>query len=114
MSGTIESSGDIEIFCHPSRSTSRGTVPFFEKITAGDRLSVVFVPGETAVPPYTLKVVSPSGATILDTLVREPPTGAPQSPPPVEFVVSANGVYKIEVKTLNGRQRGEAKVKVGG
>jgi len=114
MAGPIESSGDIEIYCHPTRSTSRGTAPFFDKIAAGDRLSIVFVPSETAVPPYTLKVVSPSGATIVDTLVRDAPTGAPQSPAPVEFVVSANGTYKIEVRTLNGRQRGEARVRVGG
>jgi hypothetical protein len=113
MSGPIESSGEIEIFCHPVTSTGRGTVPFFDRITVGDRLQVVFVPNDTAVPPYALKVFSPSGANILDTLVRDAPTGAPQSPAPVEFVVSANGIYRIEVRALHGRQRGEAKVRVG-
>ncbi len=113
MSGTIESSGEIEIFCAPARSSTRGTAPFFDKIAVGDRLSVVFVPSETAVPPFQLKIFSPSGATILDQLVRDPPTGSPQSPPPIEFVVSAMGIYRIEVRTLTGRQRGEAKVRVG-
>jgi hypothetical protein len=113
MSETIESSGDIEIFCSLARSANRGTVPFFDRISVGDRLCVVFVPGENTVPPFQLKVVSPSGVIILDTLVRDAPTGAPQSPSPIEFVVSAMGVYRIEVRTLTGRQRGEAKVRVG-
>lgn len=109
---TIEATGDIEIFCHPSRSNSRGTVPFFDKIAPGERLSLLFVPGEST-PPYKLKVISPSGATILDTLVRDPPTGAPQSPPPIEFVVSTTGTYRIEVRALTGRQHGDAKIRVG-
>ena len=113
MSGPIESSGDIEIYCHPARSSNRGTVPFFDKIPAGERLSLVFVPSETSIPPYALRVFSPSGANILDTLVRDPPTGAPQSPPPIEFVVSSPGVYRIEVRSLTGRQRGDAKIRVG-
>jgi hypothetical protein len=112
MPATIDSSGEIEIFCHPARSSGRGTAPFFDKITVGDRLSVVFVPSESAVPPFSLKITSPSGATILDTLVREPPTGSPQSAAPVEFVVSSSGIYRIEVRALSGRQRGEAKIRV--
>lgn len=87
-------------------------MPHFERITAGTRLALLFVPGESS-PPYALKVFSPSGTNIVDTIVRDPPTGAPQSPPPIEFVVSANGVYRIEVRSTNGRQRGEAKIRVG-
>jgi hypothetical protein len=113
MSGPIETSGDIEIFCHPTRSSNRGSVPFFEKIPTGERLSLCFVPSETSIPPYALKIFSPSGANILDTLVRDAPTGTPQSPPPVEFVVATPGVYRIEIKSLTGRQRGEAKIRVG-
>jgi hypothetical protein len=30
----------------------------------------------------------------------------------VEFVVSAPGVYRIEIKELRGRQRGEATLRV--
>ncbi|MDC0746662.1 hypothetical protein [Polyangium mundeleinium] len=113
MSGPIESSGDIEIYCHPARSSNRGTVPFFEKIPQGERLSLVFVPAETADPPYSLKVFSPSGTNIVDSLVRDPPTGAPQSPPPIEFVVSSLGVYRIEIRSRTGRHRGDAKIRVG-
>jgi hypothetical protein len=109
---TIQSSGDFEIFCHPVGSGTRGSVPFFDKITVGDRLSLLFVPEGTAVPPYSLKIISPTGATVVDTLVREPPTGGPQSPPPLEFIVSARGVYRVEIRTLHGRQRGEATIRV--
>jgi hypothetical protein len=109
---TIQSSGDFEIFCHPAGSGTRGSVPFFDKITVGDRLSLLFVPEETAAPPYSLKIISPTGVTVVDTLVREPPTGGPQSPPPLEFIVSARGVYRVEIRALHGRQRGEATIRV--
>ena len=112
MPGPIESSGDIEIYCHPTTASSRGSVPHFERITAGTRLALLFVPGESS-PPYALKIFSPSGSIIVDALVRDPPTGAPQSPPPIEFVVSANGFYRIEVRSLKGRQSGDAKIRVG-
>lgn len=112
MPGPIESSGDIEIYCHPANASSRGSVPHFGRITPGTRLALLFVPGESS-PPYALKVFSPSGSNIVDTLVRDPPTGAPQSPQPIEFVVSAHGTYRIEVRSTNGRQRGEARVTVG-
>jgi hypothetical protein len=109
---TIQSSGDIEIFCHPAGYSGRGSVPFFDKIEAGDRLSLLFVPEGTTLPPYKLKIYSPSGAVVLDSLVRDPPTGAPYSPPPIEFVVSARGVYRIEIRALNGKQRGDATIRV--
>lgn len=110
---TIQSSGDIEIFCHPSSYSGRGSVPFFDRISVGDRLLITFVPEGTSAPPYALKVFSPSGSKILETLVRDPPTGAPQSPPPIEFMVSVLGTYRIEVRAVNGRQQGEATIRVG-
>lgn len=109
----IQSSGDIEIFCFPGGYTGRASVPFFEKISVGDRLHINFAPDGTSTPPYSLKVFSPSGAKILDVLVREPPTGAPQSPPPIEFVVSSLGDYRIEIRSTNGRQRGDATFRAG-
>jgi hypothetical protein len=113
MSAIIECSGDIEIFCYPSGGAAiKSSVPFFDAINPGDRLSMVFTPGDSATPPYSLKIVSPSGATILDTIVRDLPTGTPQSPPPIEFVVSVRGPYRIEIRELRGRQRGEAKLNV--
>jgi hypothetical protein len=116
MSSTVlESSGDIEIFCYPSTispSVGKSSIPFFDQIGVGDRLSLVFTPGDGTSPPYALKIFSPTGANILDTIVRSLPTGTPQSPPPIEFVVSARGVYRIEIRELKGRQSGEAKLKV--
>jgi hypothetical protein len=112
MPGPIESSGDIEIYCHPTTASSRGSVPHFERISPGTRLALLFVPGETSAP-YALRIFSPSGTNILDSLVRDPPTGAPQSPPPIEFVVSTTGVYRIEIRSTNGRQRGDAQIRVG-
>lgn len=109
----IESSGDIEVHCHPSgTSASRSTAPFFGTISPGDRLALLFTPGDGTNPPYALRIISPTGTTILDTIVRDLPTATPQSPPPVEFVVSAKGVYRIEIREQLGRQRGEARVTV--
>lgn len=113
MSALLESSGDIEIFCSPAGSAiTRGTVPFFGTIGVGDRLALVFTPGDGASPPYALRVWSPSGANIVDTIVRDLPTGTPQSAPPIEFVVSAKGVYRIEIREMKGRQRGELRFQV--
>ena len=112
MPAFIESSGEIEVFCYPSGAPSRVTVPVFDAVTVGDRLSLVFGANDGATPPYSLKVVSPSGTTILDSIVRDLPTGLPQSPPPVEFVVSGKGVYKVEIREMRGRQRGEARVRI--
>jgi hypothetical protein len=113
MSSLIESSGDIEVLCFPSGSAVLKTaIPYFDAIGVGDRIAMVFTPGDGAAPPFSLKIISPTGATILDTILRDLPTGTPQSPPPVEFVVSVKGQYRIEIRELKGRQRGEAKVKV--
>ncbi len=112
MSTHIDSSGDIEVHAFPSGRGMQVGVPFFADATVGDRLSLVFTPIDAVTPPFSLKIVSPSGSTIMDTNVRDLPTGLPQSPPPVEFVASARGIYRIEIRELKGRQRGEAKLKV--
>ncbi len=113
MSALFEPSGEIEIFCYPTGAGTRSSIPFFDSVTIGDRLSLVFTPGDGSAPPHTLKVFSPSGANILDMIVRDLPTGTPQSPPPIEFVVSAKGVYRVEIREQRGRQRGEVKLRVG-
>lgn len=113
MAGPIESSGDIEIFCYPGGGgSSRASASYFESVTVGDRMSLVFNPGDHTTPPYGLKIFSPTGKNILDNVLRELPTGQPQSPPPVEFVVSSPGVYRIEIKEIRGRQSGEARLRV--
>ena len=113
MSALFELSGEIEIFCYPSGAGTRASIPFFDAVTIGDRLSLVFTPGDGSSAPYALKVFSPSGANILESIVRDLPTGTPQSPPPIEFVVSTKGIYRIEIRELRGRSRGEVKLRVG-
>lgn len=112
MSAKIESSGEIEVLCFPSGAATRHSVPYFDAVTVGDRLSLVFTAGDGASAPFSLKIFSPSGAVILDSIVRDLPTGLPQSAPPVEFVVSAKGLYRVEIREMRGRQRGEASVRV--
>jgi hypothetical protein len=112
MSVHTESFGEIEIHCYPAGTTFRGNVPLFEAIGVGDRLAIVFTANETSTGPYSVRVSSPSGTTILDSLVRELPTGLPQSPPPLEFAPSAKGSYKVEIREVRGRQRGEAAVRI--
>src|SRR5262245_2195992 len=109
----LESYGDIEVHCHPAGSATRSTAPYFGTLGPGDRLALLFTPGDGTNPPYSLRIISPTGATIVDTIIRDLPTATPQSPPPIEFVVSANGIYKIEIREQRGRARGEAKLRVG-
>lgn len=96
MARTIDSSGDIETVCkaHP--------------LKAGDTALIVFRADDEATPPFNLRIKSPSGKTIVERVLRELPTGMPQSAPAVTFTVSASGEYKIEIKQLYGKQKGEA------
>lgn len=109
----VESSGEIEIFCFQAGASGRGSVPAFDAFKVGDRLALTFVPDGSPTPPYSLKIHSPTGALVLDTLVRDVPTGAPQSPPPIEWNVSVSGLYKVKVQALKGPQKGEATIRVG-
>jgi hypothetical protein len=95
-----ESSGDIETICKtdPAR--------------AGDPVKLVFISDDEASPPFNLRIRSPSGKVILERVLRELPTGKPQSAPPVEFTPSVAGVYKVEIWQLYGKQRGEATVRI--
>ena len=92
---------------HPNNTAS-----FYDRATVGDRLSLVFRPNEGSTPPYSLKITSPSGAVIVDSIVRDLPTGLPQSPPAVEFVVSVKGLYRVDIRTMRGRQRGEGTIRI--
>lgn len=100
MARTIESSGDIETVCksHP--------------LKAGDTATIFFQGDEDLEPPFTLKIKSPAGIVIVERVLRELPTGKPQSAPPVTVTLSASGEYKIEIKRLHGKQRGDAILRV--
>ena len=96
----MDSSGDIEIICDN-----------IDKLSPHERARLVFRTWESCSPPYQLKVTSPSGAVIIDRVLRVLPTGEPQSPPPVMFSVQV-GVYHMKVTQLRGTAAGEAKLVV--
>jgi len=103
MPRRIDSHGDIETML------LRGDV----NLSIGDKIALVFHAIDDPVPPIEVVIQSPAGTTIVERVLRELPTGLPQSAPPVEFVPAANGVYQIEVKELRGKQRGTATLRVG-
>lgn len=103
MGHRIESSGDIETMVKTDGTT----------ISIGDRVGLVFRAIDDPAPPIGVAVVSPSGQKIVDLVLRELPTGLPQSAPPVMFIPSSKGDYAIEVKELRGKQRGVATLRVG-
>jgi hypothetical protein len=97
---TIESSGDIETICKS------------DPAKAGEEIKLVFRAEDDAEPPFTLKVKSPQGKVIVERVIRDLPTGRPQSAPPVTFTASAAGEYRVEIKQLQGKQKGEAILRI--
>ncbi len=98
---TIESKGDIESICQSADS-----------LQTGDTARLVFRSWDEASPPFTVKVKGPDGKPVLDRVIRELPTGQPQSAPPVTFAVRAAGIYKITIKELYGKKEGLATLTV--
>jgi hypothetical protein len=97
---TIDSVGDIETICKtdPAR--------------AGEEILLVFQAEDDADPPFVLKIKSPTGGVIVERVIRDLPTGRPQSAPPVAFTASAAGEYKVSIKQLHGKQKGDAVLRV--
>lgn len=106
MAGRIDSSGEIETLLHNSGGQSG-------HIEVGDRVALVFRSRDEPDASVGVTITSPSGQKILDRVVRELPTGQPQSAPPIEFVPATKGSYVIEVRETRGKQRGTATLKVG-
>ncbi|AKT37063.1 hypothetical protein [Chondromyces crocatus] len=96
MPVTVDNSGDIETFCQNS------------PVSVGDPIRLVFRAYEEATAPFNVRIRSPGGKVIFERVLRELPTGQPQSAPAVEFSASAAGEYRLEIKQLYGKQRGEA------
>lgn len=96
MPRTVENSGDIETFCQQ------------DPVRAGDTVSLVFRADDEANPPFTIRIKSPTGKVILERVLRELPTGQPQSAPAIQFTASAAGDYKIEIWQLYGKMRGDS------
>jgi hypothetical protein len=115
MAGPVDSTGPIEAFCQRTDApASRRATLSYEPIGVGDRVSLSFGALDDTNPPYALKIRSPSGAMLLDRIIRELPTGLPQSEPPVEFIVSVRGDYAIEIRETRGNNWGRAVLHVVG
>jgi hypothetical protein len=84
-----------------------------DPVCAGDTVSLVFRADDEANPPFNIRIKSPTGQIILERVLRELPTGKPQSAPPITFTASASGDYKIEIKQLYGKARGDGILHVG-
>ncbi|HVY45992.1 MAG TPA: hypothetical protein VHB21_08940 [Minicystis sp.] len=92
----IENTGDIETFSQT------------DPVKVGDTVSLVFRADDEAEPPFNIRIKSPTGKVIVERVLRELPTGMPQSAPPVTFTASGDGEDRIEIKQLYGKQKGEA------
>ncbi len=100
MGHVIDSSGNIETIC-----TASG-------LKVGDTVKLVFRALDDSEPPYTCKVTSPGGKVIVERVLRDLPTGKPQSAPPVTFTVAQPGDYRVDVWQLYGKSRGLATLHV--
>ncbi len=100
MARTLEGTGVIE------------TILQTDPATVGDTVKLVFRADDDAEPPFTVKVKSPSGQVILERVLRELPTGKPQSAPALQFTLSMSGDYKIQIKQLHGKQQGDSVLRV--
>jgi hypothetical protein len=100
VAATIESSGDIEVVCQT------------DGLAVGITARLVFRSWDAVNPPFTVKVRGPSGKMILDRVIRDLPTGRPQSSPPVTFSVSGAGEYMITIAELYGKAEGAATLRV--
>jgi hypothetical protein len=96
VAATLKSTGDIE------------SIVDTDDLTAGKTARLVFRTWDDASPPFTIKVRDPGGRTVLDRVIRELPTGQPQSSPPITFSVATVGEYQIEIRELYGKKEGTA------
>ena len=96
---SIDISGNIE--------TISGKTSF----KVGDSVSLVFrTLEEECEPPFTVRIKAPDGKIILERVLRDLPTGKPQSAPPVQFVLDLAGEYRVDIWQLYGKNRGLAKI----
>ena len=100
MPGNIDTHGEIEIICQTVAELAPNKIA-----------KIVFRAWDDAAPPFEIKVLSPAGNVIVERVIRELPTGQPQSPPPISFSVQ-RGKYQILVSQIKGSAEGEATLTV--
>ena len=86
MSVSVESKGEIETAC------SSRVVP------GGGLLRLVFTSFDDATAPFSLKVRGPGGQVLVERVLRELPTGKPQSAPAIEVKPVGAGEYRVEIR----------------
>jgi hypothetical protein len=96
----IENTGDFETIC------------VSDDLSLGAAVKLIFKAWDDVSPPFTVKVRSPDGKIILDRVLRDLPTGRPQSAPPVAFNIVGPGQYKLEISELYGAKAGKATIHV--
>jgi len=99
MSATIDSHGEIEVIAN------------CDELAPNRQAKLHFRLVEVAAPPFQIRVYSPRGKLILERVIRELPTGEPQSPPPITFTVQ-EGRYEVDVVQLRGSAVGKAQIDV--
>lgn len=92
----IESSGNIETICGAST------------FKVGDAVSLAFRTLDESEPPFTVRIKAPDGKVIVERVLRDLPTGKPQSSPPVQFKIDLPGEYRVDIWQLYGKCRGQA------
>ena len=95
MPATLETQGDIEVICETTH------------LAPNKNAKLVFRTWGEAQPPYQIRVRAPSGKVILERVIRQLPTGDPQSAAPISFMVQ-KGTYEISVAQLRGNAEGVA------
>lgn len=106
----LENSGDIQIgLCAPYGPRSTSTI---WQVRVGDVVSFFFTLPDPPEPPYSVQIRSPTGRIVVDTIVRDIPTAAPDSGPVFQFVASASGRWRLMFAALMSRAKGEAMLRV--
>jgi hypothetical protein len=91
----VQSTGEIETFCEPSRDREC------------ERAFVYFRAVAEVTPPFKLRVRSPGGSVIVERVLRELPEGAGFGSPSVDFLATVPGEYRLEIWQMRGTPQGQ-------
>ena len=90
----VDNYGDIEVICQNEPGVN-------------DTVKLVFRAVDDIGPPFQLRIRSPSGKLLIERVLRELPTGMPQSAPAITFLALSPGGYRIEIRQISGSAVGD-------